>query len=370
MIEPTLFATAERQTHESIEHDRALLAEIPHLTEILNALPIYVLILNADRQIVFANSPFKTFLAADEAGLLGHRPGEALRCMHAYERITGCGTTEFCRECGAVAAILASHEKRPEVRECRILLENLDALDLRVWAVPLTLGGGSFTFFSITDISAEKRKGALERTCFHDINNLLGILSLCSETVVDQLKDSAEGGPLADMLGQTVGRLVDEVRAGQAFIQAESRELRVNLAPQPCAEVLRTVCGAFRSAGVDVALMDDSGDEQLVTDRVLLGRIITNMIKNAHEADGSGSPIEARCSLVGGFVRYAVHNSGVMPEEVQHQVFQRSFSTKGPNRGLGTYGMKLIGERYLGGRVWFESATGAGTTFYLELPEA
>jgi signal transduction histidine kinase len=47
-------------------------------------------------------------------------------------------------------------------------------------------------------------------------------------------------------------------------------------------------------------------------------------------------------------------------------VFQRSFSTKGTGRGLGTYSIKLLTERYLGGRVWFESAEGHGTTFHAE----
>jgi sensor histidine kinase regulating citrate/malate metabolism len=56
-----------------------------------------------------------------------------------------------------------------------------------------------------------------------------------------------------------------------------------------------------------------------------------------------------------------------MKREVQLQLFQRSFSTKGNNRGLGTYSMKLLGEQYLNGRVDFESSTQTGTTFSVEL---
>lgn len=61
-----------------------------------------------------------------------------------------------------------------------------------------------------------------------------------------------------------------------------------------------------------------------------------------------------------------------MPYDVQLQVFQRSFSTKGIGRGLGTYSIRLLSERYLSGRVSFTSTPEAGTTFYawypLELP--
>jgi len=53
---------------------------------------------------------------------------------------------------------------------------------------------------------------------------------------------------------------------------------------------------------------------------------------------------------------------------VQLQVFNRSFSTKGTGRGLGTYSVKLLTERCLKGRVGFTSALGEGTVFQVTLP--
>ena len=63
-----------------------------------------------------------------------------------------------------------------------------------------------------------------------------------------------------------------------------------------------------------------------------------------------------------------VHNPGHMDPSVQHQVFRRFFSTKGPGRGLGTYSIKLLAEEYLGGRVSLDSSPERGTTFVLSLP--
>jgi signal transduction histidine kinase len=49
-------------------------------------------------------------------------------------------------------------------------------------------------------------------------------------------------------------------------------------------------------------------------------------------------------------------------------VFQRSFTTKsGTGHGLGTYGMRLLGERYLGGRVSFVTSAEGGTVFSMRL---
>jgi signal transduction histidine kinase len=63
-----------------------------------------------------------------------------------------------------------------------------------------------------------------------------------------------------------------------------------------------------------------------------------------------------------------VHNPGFMTRDVQLQVFQRSFSTKGAGRGLGTYSIKLLTERYLKGTVSFTTDPEAGTTFRVRYP--
>ena len=52
------------------------------------------------------------------------------------------------------------------------------------------------------------------------------------------------------------------------------------------------------------------------------------------------------------------------PVDAQLQIFQRSFSTKGSGRGVGTYSIKLLGEQYLRGRVGFTSSETDGTAFY------
>jgi sensor histidine kinase regulating citrate/malate metabolism len=108
----------------------------------------------------------------------------------------------------------------------------------------------------------------------------------------------------------------------------------------------------------------------LWTDRRLLFRILGNMLKNGLEAISPGQAVTIGCSERGDDVAFWIHNPGVMPDQVQLQMFQRSFSTKGqPGRGIGTYSMKLLGERYLGGRVEFVSRDPDGTTFTLSLPK-
>ncbi|MPN46151.1 hypothetical protein SDC9_193734 [bioreactor metagenome] len=58
-----------------------------------------------------------------------------------------------------------------------------------------------------------------------------------------------------------------------------------------------------------------------------------------------------------------------MPPDSQLQIFNRSFSTKGDGRGLGTYSIRLLGEKYLKGHVGFTSNKNDGTTFFIRLPK-
>ncbi len=92
------------------------------------------------------------------------------------------------------------------------------------------------------------------------------------------------------------------------------------------------------------------------------------MVKNAIEASSAGEVITASCRLADSTVTFSVHNPATIPQEVQLQLFKRSFSTKGAGRGLGTYSMLLLTEKYLKGRVWFTSADGEGTTFFVSVP--
>jgi len=61
------------------------------------------------------------FNISSAAALYGFRPGEILNCIHAGENEAGCGTTEFCRECGATKAILNSQKNGANEQECRIV---------------------------------------------------------------------------------------------------------------------------------------------------------------------------------------------------------------------------------------------------------
>jgi sensor histidine kinase regulating citrate/malate metabolism len=117
-----------------------------------------------------------------------------------------------------------------------------------------------------------------------------------------------------------------------------------------------------------VVIRKTAGKCTITTDKRLLRRVLGNMLKNALEASSPGQVVSLEFTSQGETL-VTVHNESAMPEEVKLQVFQRSFSTKGgKGRGIGTYSMKLLAERYLHATVGFNSSSAEGTAFWIRLP--
>ena len=370
----TYFAPAGRDTPVELARTVAAVTGAPLLCAALNAVSGMVLVLNQKRQIVAANEAALRILKTSLTDLLSMRPGEAVGCVRTHEGPDGCGTARHCRTCGAAQAILGSlQENGPVVRECRILTEGpsgVTPLDLKVSVRPITVEGLPLLVVAMEDISHAKRLAVLQRVFFHDVLNTVS----CILGYADCLRDMPElPEEVCDGLMQVTHRLTEEIQTQRDLLAAESGDLR------PQAEPIGT--GSFLEELREQYLQNPVAADRTIalrrvwegiisTDRRLLMRVVGNMLKNALEATPPGQTVSLACLNGGSAVTFAVHNVEAMPEDVQHQIFLRSFSTKGePGRGVGTYSMKLFGEQYLGGKVDFSSRAPEGTTFSLTLPK-
>ncbi len=368
----TNYAPAERVDAEILKQQRSVFSEETSLMSLMNAVPNIVLILNEERQIVYANNLLSKFLGLEGwESAVGKRPGELFECVHSDELIGGCGTTDSCSVCGIVNSIMDAAKGTQIVRECRILTKDRDARDLRVWATPFAKEEHMYTVFSIMDISDEKRRQALERIFFHDVLNTAGGIYGLTDILLEE-KDPVESLEVTVILKEASERLMEEIQAQRQLSAAERGDLAVSLSEistlSSINEAIRMILG-HEVVGNRTMLVDaEAEDVKVITDPVLLRRVLVNMIKNALEAIPLGGVVSIFCRKLHDAVLFSVHNDTVMSQDVQLQIFQRSFSTKGNGRGIGTYSMKLLGEKYLKGSVWFKSAEGEGTTMFLSLP--
>jgi len=210
----------------------------------------------------------------------------------------------------------------------------------------------------------------LERVFFHDVLNSTGGLLGIARVLRKGSKDS--GDVLAGRVYRLTEQIINEIQGQRELLAAENAELSTQPVRMNSREFLGKVAEFYReheAARERLIEIDcEAADVEFTSDQALLTRVMGNMIKNALEASDKGEKVKSGCNVNGEQIEFWVHNSGCMPRDVQLQVFQRSFSTKEMGRGLGTYGMKLLTERYLMGSVTFSSSQEEGTRFTVRLP--
>ena len=372
-MDETKFAPAGRASQEDIERQSLIFKENEVLGNFLDKVPAVFLIINIQRQIVYMNKGAIDFTGLqDVTEAIAKRPGELLDCIHSHEEPDGCGTAEECTFCGAVNAILETQKTgKPAMREARLLVgKESTAFDLRVYAAPLEQEGETFTAITIEDIRHEKWRTFLERIFFHDILNtasgLVGTIELAR-----RFKGKVNADELLERADWIVQNLIEEIRSQQLLTAAEAKILKINTKTCNARDVLEEVREIYVNHELckDKSLEIDPASDmvEIVTDKTLLKRILGNMVKNALEAVPDQATITMGCNAIDDRVQFWVQNPGYIPRDVQLQMFKRSFSTKGKDRGLGTYSMKLL-SLFLDGQVSFTTSEESGTRFIAEYP--
>jgi hypothetical protein len=375
MEEKTYFAPAVRSSDDEIIKENQAVSLLEQFAETFGAMTGIGAILNINRQIIYANNEFLEFLGLDSLEpVLGKRPGEVVSCIHAQEEDGGCGTSRSCAFCGAVNAIMESQktQKRSE-RETTIssvINGKLLSLELNVTSTPINLGGQVFYVLSLKDTSSEKKLLALERVFFHDLLNTAGGLNGLL-TILKMGADPAESQELIRKSEEASQSIIDEIMSFRQLRAAEKGDIQVKVEEINSIEFIDTTIGRIAShqVGQDKQIVLDKNSVVIYfqSDRILLQRVLINLLKNAFESTPVNGTVTVGCEFIENRIRIWVRNSGVIPPDVQLQIFQRSFSTKGKGRGLGTYSIRLLTENYLKGRASFVSNDAVGTIFSVEL---
>jgi sensor histidine kinase regulating citrate/malate metabolism len=232
--------------------------------------------------------------------------------------------------------------------------------------------GETYMIVSLVDVTDKKRREILERIFFHDIINMAGSLKGAADLLLAE--DEGADKELLVITSSLSTQILEEIKAQQQLIKAEKGELKLVVEEISMADFLIELKQKIQcnDAAFDRTILtqDLTDNIHFNTDKVLLTRVVFNMAKNALEAVSRGEEIRITAQLAGELIRIEVYNNSFIKRDVQNQLFQRSFSTKGDNRGIGTYSMKMLGERYLKGWVNFETSDESGTTFFIEFPRS
>jgi PAS domain S-box-containing protein len=265
--------------------------------------------------------------------------------------------------------------------------------DGREIPVEMTLGlagTGEGLFFSafVHDISerkeVERMKDEFVATVSHELRTPLTAISaslaLLADGMAGELPPDAQG--LVDVANASSKRLVRLVGDVLDLQKLDAGAMVFERKVQPLLPLAEGAVAAMQSfadqAGIALACVAAPGAEgaRVDVDGDRLAQVLTNLLSNAIKFSGPGSTVRTHVEVRGDRARLAVADEGAgIPEAFRARVFQRFAQADGADSrrqggtGLGLSICKTIVEE-LGGEIWFDSAEGIGTTFYVELPLA
>lgn len=129
-----------------------------------------------------------------------------------------------------------------------------------------------------------------------------------------------------------------------------------------------------RQKQLTMRFITNTDEKRMLTDGFILERIMLNLLSNAIKHTQDGGQIDVICRVADGSATISVKDNGEgIPENKKGIVFDRfsqvdtSLARSSDGSGIGLALTKSLVE-LMEGRVWFESAEGVGSEFFVELP--
>jgi two-component system, NtrC family, nitrogen regulation sensor histidine kinase NtrY len=207
----------------------------------------------------------------------------------------------------------------------------------------------------------------------HEIKNPLTPMKLSIQHLRRTMSDNAPDldrkvDNLTTMLIEqidTLSSIANEFSSFAKMPKAISEKLDIN-------HIIQSTIDLFSSStDVEFSFRCEVGEEPYVfADKDQMLRVFNNLFKNATQAipEERQGKIDISLTRQGEnfLIRVKDNGSGIGEEQID-KIFVPNFTTKTGGMGLGLAMVKNIIENF-NGRIWFETAKGIGTTFFISIP--
>jgi signal transduction histidine kinase len=228
---------------------------------------------------------------------------------------------------------------------------------------------------SLILLAESERQGAwreMAKQVAHEIKNPLTPMRLSLQHLQFSLQRNDEN--LKDKIQKTSELLIRQIDSLSQMAEEFSSFAKM---PEPKLErvnLVQVVSDAVLLLGKESDMPIEwkfaSDDVHVQADPLQLGRVFTNILKNAIQSipEGRTGEIAAELKLKDKRVVVEFRDNGKgIPESLRDKIFSPNFSTKNSGMGLGLAISKKIVEQ-LGGSIAYQTKVGEGTKFTIELP--
>lgn len=271
------------------------------------------------------------------------------------------------------------------------LRTNGSEFPLKISLTPIESPNGLLALAAVTDNTERRRAEEARRELVHA--SRLAVLSEFTASIAHEINQPLgailSNADAAELLLEKPSPPLDEVRRILADIRSDDlraseviRKLRsllrrgeVERQPLDLNGVVRDVSTILRAEalrrGIEINLELTPNPCIVWGDRVHLQQVLLNLIVNGFEAIAENQgPRRVTITTAEriGEVLVSVADTGTgIPTDRLPKLFERFFSTKREGMGMGLAISRSLVEEH-GGRIWAESPTGSGATFYFTLP--
>ena len=325
-----------------------------------------ILISDLEGRVTDANHRAESFLGYSSAAL----PGRSVLSLHtANEQRLPADLSQL--ELGQTI----SYDSEAE-------LKGGNTVDIEIYVKRIDIERKPYLQWIIRDISErlalDELRADLTSMIFHDLRSPLGNVLSSLEVLKTFMKDDDEAlqAVLAIALrsGRRLSRLIEQLldleqlETGQAVLSKSKGSLS-SLIVEAVEEVLPV------AEGKGHVLSFDLGTDSLPLvdmDSEMIRRVLINILENAITYSRSEGNIAVALDRSDNSLRVGVSDNGPgIPKEDQKRIFEKFARVQRKGRpkglGLGLAFCRLAVEAH-GGRIWVESETGQGSTFYFTLP--